>query len=144
MVKVDMAGNVRLRLGSSGFRVPRHGGTCALWNVHAAFLAPGVTRAQLSRMPEGAVYFSIARTVPGDEPEVVRSPRFSAIELGCDAAFARALVYADGLDLSAHAAAVPIGTTCRLCERPDCRQRALPPYRQPAKIAAQESAATAG
>jgi hypothetical protein len=143
-VKVDMAGNVRLRLGSSGFRVPRHGGTCALWNVHAAFLTPGVTRAQLSRMPEGAVYFSIARTVPADEPEVIRSPRFSAIELGCDVSFARAIVYADGLDLSAHAAAVPIGTTCRLCERPDCRQRALPAYRQPAKIAVQESAAPAG
>jgi predicted transcriptional regulator/transcriptional regulator with XRE-family HTH domain len=144
LVKVDMGGNVRLRLGSSGFRVPRHGGTCPLWNVHVAFLTPGVTRAQLSRLPEGAVYFSIARTVPADEPEIVRSPRFSAIELGCDVSFAREIVYADGLDLSAHAAAVPIGTTCRLCERADCRQRALPPYRQPAKIAAQESAATAG
>jgi hypothetical protein len=144
MLKVDMAGNVRLRLGSSGFRVPRHGGTCPLWNVHAAFLTPGVTRAQLSRMPEGAVYFSIARTAPADEPEVVRSPRFSAIELGCDVSFARGIVYADGLDLSGHAAAVPIGTTCRLCERPDCRQRALPPYRQPAKMAAEGSATTAG
>lgn len=144
MVKVDMAGNVTLRLGSSGFRVPRHGGTCALWNVHAAFLAPGVTRAQLSRMPEGAVYFSVARTVPSDDAEVIRSPRFSAIELGCDVSFARAMVYADGLDLSAHAAAVPIGTTCRLCERLDCHQRALPPYLRPAKISAQESAATAG
>ncbi len=143
MVKVDMAGNVTLRLGSSGFRMPRHGGTCALWNVHAAFLTPGITRAQLSRMPEGAVYFSIARTVPSDDAEVVRSPRFSAIELGCDVSFARSMVYADGLDLSAHAAAVPIGTTCRLCERLDCSQRALPPYRRPARMSAQESAATA-
>jgi predicted transcriptional regulator len=136
MVKVDMAGNVRLRLGNSGFRVPRHGGTCALWNVHAAFLTPGVTRAQLSRMPEGAVYLSIARTAPADEPEVIRSPRFSALELGCDVSFARGIVYADGLDLSAHAAAVPIGTTCRLCERTECPARVLPPLRQATAVAA--------
>src|SRR5262249_602315 len=64
IVKVDMAGNVTWRLGSAGVRVPRFGGVRPLWNVHAAFLAPGVTRAQLSRMPDGTTYFSFARAVP--------------------------------------------------------------------------------
>jgi len=136
IVKVDMAGNVLWRLGSAGMRVPRFGGVCPLWNVHAAFLTPGVTRAQLSRMPGGTTYFSFARAVRAEEPEVVGSPRFSAIELGCDASFARQIVYADGLELGAGAAALPIGTTCRLCERMDCSARALPPLRRPAAVAA--------
>jgi hypothetical protein len=144
IVKLDMAGNVTSRLGSPGFRVPRHGGTCPLWNVHAAFLAPGVTRAQLSRMPEGTTYFSIARTVRSEQPEVPGSPRFSAIELGCEVSFAPAIVYADGLDLSSRAAAVPIGSTCRLCDRPSCAQRVLPPFRQRAKMDIEDSAPVAG
>lgn len=144
IVKVDMAGNVIWRLGSSGFRVPRYGGTCPLWNAHAAFLTPGATRGQLSRMPDGTVYFSIARASRVEEPELVRSPRFSAIELGCDVSFAPAIVYADGLDLSDRAAAVPIGSTCRLCERLECSQRVLPPFRPSATVAPGEPVATSG
>jgi predicted transcriptional regulator/transcriptional regulator with XRE-family HTH domain len=136
IVKVDMAGNVTWRLGSAGVRVPRFGGVCPLWNVHAAFLAPGVTRAQLSRMPDGTAYFSFARAIRAEEPERAGSPRFSAIELGCDASFAREIVYADGLALEAGAAAVPVGTTCRLCERADCPARVLPPLRQATAVAA--------
>lgn len=136
IVKVDMAGNVTWRLGSAGVRVPRFGGVCPLWNVHAAFLAPGVTRAQLSRMPDGTAYFSLARAVRAEEPERAGSPRFSAIELGCDASFARDIVYADGLALDAGAAAVPVGTTCRLCERADCTARVLPPLRRASTVAA--------
>jgi hypothetical protein len=136
IVKVDMAGNVTWRLGSAGVRVPRFGGVCPLWNVHAAFLTPGVTRAQLSRMPDGTTYFSFARAIRADEPEIAGSPRFSAVELGCDASFARDIVYADGLELGAGAAAVPVGTTCRLCERADCAARVLPPLRQTAAVAA--------
>lgn len=137
IVKVDMAGNVTWRLGSAGVRVPRFGGVCPLWNVHAAFLTPGVTRAQLSRMPDGTSYFSLARAIRSEEPETPGSPRFSAIELGCDTAFAGDIVYADGLDLGAIAAAVPVGTTCRLCERADCPARVLPPLRQATTVAAE-------
>jgi predicted transcriptional regulator/transcriptional regulator with XRE-family HTH domain len=136
IVKVDMAGNVTWRLGSAGVRVPRFGGVCPLWNVHAAFLAPGVTRAQLSRMPDGTTYFSFARAIRVDEPEIAGSPRFSAIELGCDVSFAREIVYADGLALEAGAAAVPVGTTCRLCERAECPARVLPLLRQATTVAA--------
>jgi predicted transcriptional regulator len=136
IVKVDMAGNVTWRLSSAGVRVPRFGAVCPLWNVHAAFLAPGLTRAQLSRMPDGTTYFSLARTIRAEEPETAGSPRFSAIELGCDVSFARDIVYADGLELGAGAAAVPVGTTCRLCERPDCPARVLPPLRTSTAVAA--------
>jgi predicted transcriptional regulator/DNA-binding XRE family transcriptional regulator len=144
LVRVDMAGNVTWRLGSSGFRIPRYGATCALWNVHSAFLTPGVTRVQLSRMPDGATYISVARAIPAKSPEIVGSPRFQAIELGCDASFARDIVYADGIDMSRRNAAVPVGTTCRLCERSACAQRALPPFRGATTMAAEDAAQTAG
>lgn len=144
IVKVDMAGNVTWRLGGSGIRVPRYGGICPLWNVHAAFLTPGVTRAQLSRMPDGTTYFSVARAIRAEGSETIRLPRFCAIELGCDVAFARDIVYADGLELGAGAVSIPVGTTCRLCERLDCAERVLPPFRQPAKMAAEGSAPAAG
>jgi XRE family transcriptional regulator, fatty acid utilization regulator len=49
-----------------------------------------------------------------------------AIGLGCDIEYARRLVYADGLDLADPRAVVPIGLTCRVCPRVDCRQRAEP------------------
>src|SRR5262249_33372994 len=137
IVKVDMAGNVTWRLGSASMRVPRFGGVCPLWNVHAAFLAPGVTRAQLSRMPDGTTYFSFARAVRAEEAERAGSPRFFAIELGCDVSFARDIVYADGLELGAGATAVPVGTTCRLCERTDCAARVLPPLRQASTVASE-------
>lgn len=131
IIKADMAGNVRWRFGTSDFRIPRHGGTCPLWNLHAAFLMPGVTRPQLSRLPDGSRFFSIARAVQADEPEIMQSPRFAAIEIGCEVSFARDIVYADALELGEDAGAVPIGPTCRLCERYDCAARALPSLRRP-------------
>ena len=49
-----------------------------------------------------------------------------AVGIGCPVREARGLVYAGGHDLDNLDAAVPIGTTCRLCERVDCEQRAFP------------------
>ena len=37
---------------------------------------------------------------------------------------AASMVYAEGLDLAGPAE--PIGISCRICERKDCRQRAFP------------------
>ena len=36
------------------------------------------------------------------------------------------LVYAQGLDLQTPEAATPIGMGCKVCERPNCPQRAFP------------------
>ena len=43
-------------------------------------------------------------------------------------------ILADGYDLENMDAAVPIGTTCRLCERVDCEQRAFPPIQHGLKV----------
>ena len=47
---------------------------------------------------------------------------------------ASALVYADGLDLRNDAAFEPIGVSCRICERRDCHQRAVPPLDRPLTV----------
>jgi hypothetical protein len=126
-VRVDIAGNVSKRFTASGIRFSRYGGSCPRWNVHAAFLSPGFIRTQLSRMPDGTTYFCIARTVRKEGGGFLVPQTRLAIGLGCEISHARELVYADGVDLDNLGAAVPIGVTCRLCERDDCRQRAFPP-----------------
>ena len=54
--------------------------------------------------------------------------------LGCSVEEARGLVYADGRDLASADAMVPVGPTCRLCDRLDCEQRAFPPVQHPLTI----------
>ena len=127
MIRIDIAGNITKRFSRSGIRFARYSGACPRWNVHGAFMTPGQIRTQMSQMPDGTRYFCIARTVrkAGGGFRVPQSRL--AIGLGCEVEHARALVYADGIDLDHEGADVPIGTSCRLCERMDCRQRAFPP-----------------
>ena len=127
MVRVDIAGNISKQFSASGIRFARFSGACPRWNVHSAFMQPGFIRTQLSRMPDGTTFFCIARTVR-KEGGGYRAPQSRlAIGLGCEVSHARELVYADGVDLENLDAAEPIGPSCRLCERVDCRQRAFPP-----------------
>lgn len=127
MIRVDKAGNVSKRFTATGLQFARFGGTCPRWNVYDAFRMPGDTHTQLACMPDGATYFSIARTVTKAGGGFRKPAQQFAIGLSCDAAHAHHLVYADGFDLSNPDAATPIGTNCRLCDRPDCSQRAFPP-----------------
>ena len=124
LVRIDIAGNISKRFSASGIRFARFSAACPRWNVHTAFLTPGMIRVQLSQMP-GATYFCIARTIRRDRrfhaPHAVQ-----AIGMGCEVRYAREMVYADGIDLDNLHAAVPVGVTCRLCERMDCQQRAFP------------------
>jgi predicted transcriptional regulator len=126
-LRVDPAGNISKRFGGSGFRIPRFGGACPLWNVHAAFMTPGIINTQLARLPDGAAYINIARAVtkPGSGHRVPRI--LFSVCIGCAAAHADQVVYADGIDLGNPDAAVPVGVNCRLCPRLSCRQRAFPP-----------------
>ena len=80
-------------------------------------------RVQISELPDGVRYFSMARTIRKHrggyhDPEILY-----AIELGCEIDEARRLVYSDGIDLVNPAGVVPAGVTCRLCERTDCAAR---------------------
>jgi len=125
-VRVDIAGNISKRFSGTGIRFARFSGSCPRWDVHAAFLTPGRIRTQLSKMPDGTAYFCIARTIRKSYG-YASGDSMMAVGIGCPVNSARNIVYADGYDLDNLEAAVPIGTTCRLCERLDCDQRAFPP-----------------
>ena len=125
-VRVDIAGNISKRFSGTGIRFARFSGSCPRWDVHAAFLTPGRIRTQLSKMPDGTAYFCVARTIRKSFG-YASGDALMAVGLGCHVSEAKKLVYADGYDLENLDAAVPIGTTCRLCERLDCDQRAFPP-----------------
>jgi len=126
-VRVDQAGTITKRHSSTPLQFARFGGACPLWNVHQAFETPGRILRQPAETPDGRRYLCLATTVskPGGR---YRAPvRRYAIGLGCEIGHAGRLVYADDLDLANPAGFEPIGVSCRICEREDCHQRALPP-----------------
>jgi hypothetical protein len=133
-VRVDLAGNISKKFGTAGIRFPRFSGLCTLWNVAGAFLQPGRIRTQISRLPDGKTVFAIACTMqryPGGyhAPQVLH-----AIGIGCEIEVASRTVYADGMDLESTTAAVPIGITCRSCERAACQARAFPALGHPLRL----------
>jgi len=134
MLRVDVAGNMSKRFSASGLRVPRFSGACPRWNVFGAFLTPGVIHTQLSQMPDGQIFFGVARTVRKEGGGFHGPHPLYAISLGCDISHASKMVYADGLDLRSRQALIPVGPSCRLCERMDCEQRAHPPLFNPFQV----------
>lgn len=129
MIRVDLAGNISKRFSASGIRFARFSGACPRWNVFSAFQTPGRIRVQISRMPDGEVFFCVARTVPRGSGGYHAPHTVQAVGMGCQIEHARALVYSDGIDLDALEGVIPVGVTCRLCDRQDCEQRVLPSLR---------------
>jgi XRE family transcriptional regulator, fatty acid utilization regulator len=123
-VRVDQAGNITKRHSSTRFQFARFGGACPLWNVHEAFGHPGRILVQLAEMPDGVRYLCIGRSIVKRSGHYLRPNRQYAIGIGCEIAHADKLVYSAGLPLDGPA--VPIGVSCRICERADCHQRAFP------------------
>lgn len=133
-VRADVAGNIYKRFSASGIQISRFGGACPRWGLHAAFLTPGIIVPQLSEMLDGRGFFCMSRTVKRGARGHHAPRAVHAVTLGCRVEHARELVYADGFELDTLSAAVPIGVTCRLCERMDCEQRAFPRLHQPLNI----------
>jgi len=135
LIRVDIAGNISKRFSLSGIHIARFGAACPRWNVYDAFATPGMLRVQVSRMPDGAAFFCVARTVRPAGRAVVRGglPQRAgtlAIGLGTSLAHARDIVYADGLNLDDPQIVTPIGVSCRTCPRTDCSDRAMPALAQ--------------
>jgi predicted transcriptional regulator/DNA-binding XRE family transcriptional regulator len=134
MVRVDIAGNISKRFSASGLRFARFAGACPRWNVFEAFTTPGMIRVQLSQMPDGATYFWVARTVSREGAGYLSPRSVLALAIGCEVSHAKELVYAEGVNLESQEAVVPVGLTCRLCERMSCEQRAFPPLQHPLEV----------
>ncbi|MCZ4342482.1 short-chain fatty acyl-CoA regulator family protein [Sphingomonadaceae bacterium G21617-S1] len=125
--RVDMAGNITKRHSATRLQFARFGGACPLWIVHEAVAIPDRILVQLAEMPDGAHYVSMAKGLVKPSGSFTRAPRRYAVALGCEVEHARDFIYADALDTSNDDAATPIGTSCRLCPRQHCDQRAFPP-----------------
>ena len=133
-LKTDIAGNISKRFSLSGIHIPRHGGSCPRWNVYIAFLNPGKIHPQISRMPDGKVFFCIARAFEKGIEKHGMPRSFVSIGLGCDMQYAKELTYSEGMDLQNKKLETAIGVSCRICPRVDCQQRAFPPIDKDLKL----------
>ena len=125
--RVDMAGNITKRHSATRLQFARFGGACPLWNVHEAVAIPDRILVQLAETPDGIRYVMMAKGLVKPTGSYDRPPRRYAVVLGCEVGQARDFIYADQLDLAGVRSATPIGTSCRICPRHDCEQRAFPP-----------------
>ncbi|MCA9529207.1 MAG: DUF2083 domain-containing protein [Myxococcales bacterium] len=129
-VRVDVAGNLSKRYSGDGIRFTHGEGSCPKMAVHLAFLTPSVLTKQYSRFPDGTTYFCFAKVV--SEPKqgsLVKGTNYS-IGLGCHADDAKHFAYADDLPfVDRKKMSVPVGPTCRFCERADCNMRSAPSYK---------------
>lgn len=123
--RVDMAGNITKRHSATRLEFARFGGACPLWLVHEAVAIPDRILTQLVETPDGARYVMMAKGLVKPSASFDRPPRRYAVALGCEESHAAEFVYADGLRPGG--IATPIGTSCRICPRTDCDQRAFPP-----------------
>lgn len=133
-VRVDRAGNMSKRQSATGFHFSSSGGTCPLWAVYETFASPGKIQTQIAEMPDGREYFWVARTVERRAARYGQPGKTFAIGLGCELRHAARVIYSDGLEIGPQARVTPIGAGCRVCDRPDCAQRAFPALGAPLRI----------
>lgn len=127
--RIDRAGNITKRHSAAKLQFARFGAACPLWNVHQAFETPGRIIRQLAETPDGVRYLCVATELTKSEGGFNAPQRRYAIALGCEITHARDFVYADGLDITVRSAFDAIGVSCRICERAECVQRAVPPLK---------------
>jgi predicted transcriptional regulator len=130
-LRSDIGGNISKRYAATGIRFPSGTGSCPKWAVHMAILTPGVITRQYSIFPDGSRYFCFAKVVLQPEAGSVMKGTVYGIGLGTHADAAKHLAYADGMPIPEDfdRVAVPVGISCRFCERTDCSQRAAPSYK---------------
>ncbi|KUM25052.1 Cro/Cl family transcriptional regulator [Mesorhizobium loti] len=127
--RIDRAGNITKRHSAAKLQFARYGAACPLWNAHQTFETPGRMICQLAETPDGVRYLSVAAEITKLDGGFGSPHRRYAIALGCEISNAGDFVYADRLDLANSSAFEPIGVSCRICERVDCIQRAVPPLK---------------
>ncbi|UJR79446.1 helix-turn-helix domain-containing protein [Sandaracinus amylolyticus] len=128
--RVDVAGNISKRYSATGLKFPHGTGSCPKWIVHTAFLTPHAIAKQYSLFPDGSIYFCFAKVIAEPIGGSLAKGTCYAIGLGTHADNAKHLAYADEMPfVDPQKMVVPVGTTCRFCERTDCNQRAAPSYK---------------
>ena len=132
--RIDRAGNITKRHSATRLQFARFGSACPLWNAHRAFETPGQIIRQLAETPDGVRYLCLACTVDKPTGGYKDPTQQYALALGCEIKFKDDFVYSDTLAADSMEHFEPIGTSCRICEREHCVQRALPPLKRGLKI----------
>ena len=78
-------------------------------------------------MTNGEKYVCIARTVEKGIGRFGQAKSILSIGLGCDAKYAKDFIYTENININDKSTEIPIGVSCRTCDRLDCSQRAFPP-----------------
>jgi predicted transcriptional regulator/transcriptional regulator with XRE-family HTH domain len=128
--RIDRAGNITKRHSATKLQFARFGSACPLWNAHRAFETPGRIIRQLAETPDGVRYLCLACTVDKPTGGYNDPTQQYALALGCEIKFKDDFVYSDKLTADAPEHFEPIGTSCRICDRENCIQRALPPLKR--------------
>lgn len=122
-LRSDPAGFITKRFPLPGLPLLRGGHACPLWAIFNSYQTPNRTVRMLAEFPNKARYLMIAQAVTKQPATFHEAPFLQSVMLICDVRQAERTVYADGLDLSSGLAATPVGLSCRLCPRSDCRFR---------------------
>lgn len=134
-IKTDPAGNIRKKYSGTGVRIDDRRGSCPKWAVHVAFLTPSILRCQYSVMPDGEQFFCTALATVLNGSESLFGPHAISVGIGCRAEDAHWMAYSRGLRFeNPDRDGVKVGVTCRLCDRAECPQRALPSYKTECEI----------
>lgn len=126
-MRVDAAGNISKRFSLPNLRLPRYRESCAYWAAFEAFATPDRAVTQRAVMPTGAEFLMVARTVTRPDLGFGIPPARFSVMIACDFVYRDRIVYGDGLGANLPSLRTPVGVTCRLCPRGDCRQRAHAP-----------------
>lgn len=126
-LRVDPSGHISKRFPLYGLALPRFGHACPLWPVFSAFQTPGRVIRELGEFYNRNRFLMIARTVTKRAATFRAQPVMFSVMLACDVLHADRTIYAEGIDLGAAEAAVPVGSTCRQCQRLNCQHRQEPP-----------------
>jgi predicted transcriptional regulator/transcriptional regulator with XRE-family HTH domain len=123
LLRSDPAGFITKRFPLPGLPLLRTGHACPLWPIFNSYQTPGRTLRRLVEFPDGARYLMIAQAVTKQPATFHEAPFLQSVMLICAVRDAHRTVYSDGLDLSSTEAVTPVGPSCRMCPRSECRFR---------------------
>ena len=124
LIRTDIAGNVSKRFSASGLQLPRYDGACPRWALHHALLSPEDVKTQIVTTPDNATYIFIAKSISKGHGGYNQQRTIHSIMIGCDAAYAKRIIYTDNINMNHPETAIPVGITCRTCPKDNCNQRA--------------------
>ncbi len=129
-IRTDIAGNISKKYSGTGLKIDDRRHSCPRWAVHQAFLTPSILRRQYSVMPDGQGFFCTALATVQHDADSISNAHAYSVGFGCRAEDAHHLAYSRGLRFeNPDRDGVKVGINCRVCDRTDCVQRALPSFK---------------